>query len=560
MHRPRLAAALLALALGLIAGPSAGQASPGTVLYDVQITEGRGGFTGALDVDDIFGYGVAGLGDLDGNGVGDVIVGAPGDDDGGSSKGALWVLFLESDMSVTSYRKISALSGGFSPTPGTTGLGTAVASLGDLDGDGVTDVAAGTPSSSVGPVSGTGTVWILFLQPDGSVRSQQQIGPATGGFSGTLKLQDRFGAAVTAIGDIDGDGVTDLAVGADNDDDGSFDSGALWILFLHTDGTVKGQQKISKTQGGFTGAVGSSDHFGCSLAAIDDLDGDGVPELASGSYFGSAGGLHTGVVWMLFLAANGTVKSQQVIGAPSVPGLLNGDIFGYAAGTIGDLDGDGRRELAVGAPRDGEPGGNYGCVYILFLDETGAVADVQQISQFEGGFGGTLPSSTYFGRSLADPGDLDGDGAGDILVGAPGEPSSTAVQGDAWLLFLARAPWTWLGSGLGGAAGVPQLVGTGSLLGGQPAVLDLTHAAPLASATLVVGLSVVNAPFKSGVLVPFPAALVPAVTDAAGALSFATTWPTGLPSGLTIYLQDWIIDATAPQGLAASNAVSATVP
>ena len=78
---------------------------------------------------------------------------------------------------------------------------------------------------------------------------------------------------------------------------------------------------------------------------------------------------------------------------------------------------------------------------------------------------------------------------------------------------------------------------------------------------LVVGASPFFAPFKGGTMVPNPDLLLaPLATDAAGALSLATTWPPGLPTGTALLLQDWIIDAAAPHGWAASNGLQATVP
>ena len=67
--------------------------------------------------------------------------------------------------------------------------------------------------------------------------------------------EDELGNWITTLGDIDGDGVVDIAVAAIGDDDGGMDRGAIWIIFLNRDGTAKGQQKISDTQGGFTGVT-----------------------------------------------------------------------------------------------------------------------------------------------------------------------------------------------------------------------------------------------------------------------------------------------------------------
>ena len=93
----------------------------------------------------------------------------------------------------------------------------------------------------------------------GSVDAHQKLSPGTGGFFGALNDDDEFGFSMGALGDLDGDGVTDLAVGAPWDDDGGTDRGAVWILFLNADGTVKAQQKISDTAGGFTGALFDAD-------------------------------------------------------------------------------------------------------------------------------------------------------------------------------------------------------------------------------------------------------------------------------------------------------------
>ena len=82
---------------------------------------------------------------------------------------------------------------------------------------------------------------------------EQKVSFTQGGFGGFLEDNDNFGVSVAELGDLDGDGIGDVAVGAALDDDGGPGRGAVWIVFLNTDGTVKAEQKISDTQGGFTG-------------------------------------------------------------------------------------------------------------------------------------------------------------------------------------------------------------------------------------------------------------------------------------------------------------------
>src|SRR5262245_61334870 len=136
----------------------------------------------------------------------------------------------------------------------------------------------------------------------GSVRRSLVIKPGVSGFVGPLTPYT-FGYALAALGDVNGDGVGDLAVGGPYDQDGGPNRGAVWILFLKSDGTVLGEQKISQTQGGFTGVLADQGNFGRALAATGDLDGDGVPELAVLAS-------RPNRMFVLLLNANGTVKSQ----------------------------------------------------------------------------------------------------------------------------------------------------------------------------------------------------------------------------------------------------------
>ena len=194
-------------------------------------------------------------------------------------------------------------------------FGTSVANIGDLDNDGVTDIAVGANGDGDGGL-GKGAVWILFLNANGTVKTNQKISNTKGNFTGALADWDLFGSSVANIGDLDNDGVNDIAVGAYGDDVGGTDQGAVWILFLNADGTVKTHQKISSTQGNFTGTLNDIDLFGISVASIGDLNNDGINDLAVGANNDDDGGNDRGTVWILFLNADGTVgnwKAGEVI-------------------------------------------------------------------------------------------------------------------------------------------------------------------------------------------------------------------------------------------------------
>ena len=124
---------------------------------------------------------------------------------------------------------------------------------------------------------------------------------------------DTFGNEIILIGDFDGDGITDLVVGASEDDDGGTDKGAVYILFLNDDATVKSYQKISDTAGNFSSGLNDNDTFGRDVSYIGDFNGDGITDLAVGAYKDDDGGTDKGAVYILFLKDDATVKSYQKI-------------------------------------------------------------------------------------------------------------------------------------------------------------------------------------------------------------------------------------------------------
>ena len=121
------------------------------------------------------------------------------------------------------------------------------------------------------------------------VLSEQKISSLEGGFGGGLDILDQFGSATAAIGDLNGDGVGDLVVGACQDDDVGQNRGAVYVLFMNADGTVASQQKISDSAGTFTGPLGNGDNFGWSATSVGDIDADGVLDFAVGAPFDDDG-------------------------------------------------------------------------------------------------------------------------------------------------------------------------------------------------------------------------------------------------------------------------------
>lgn len=131
------------------------------------------------------------------------------------------------------------------------------------------------------------------------------------------------------------------------------------------------------------------------------------------------------------------------------------------------------------------------------------------------------------------------------------------------LSLVAHAPSSWfdLGSGLAGVAGIPSLVGAGSLAAGSPVALELTHAAPLAPTLLLVSASNNPTPFLGGTLATVPVSVqVPVTTYLTGTWTLQSSWPAGVPTGFAFYFQAIALDASAVQGVSISNLLKATQP
>ncbi len=569
----RLAPSLLAVAL-LWAAPVAAQQLPGEALSHVKISDTVGGFGGALDNEDRFGYSIAALGDLDDDTVEDIAVGQWSDDDGGTGRGALWILFLNTDGTVKAEQKISQTAGSFGGTLGDDDwFGSSLAAVGDLDGDGNTELAVGAPGDDGTGLNGRGSVWILFLDDDGTVKSEVEIGDGLGGFTGSLSDHDEFGRALAPLGDLDGGGIPDLAVGAYADDDGGAERGAVYVLFLKSDGTVDSHAKISDTAGGFGGALDDDDRFGFSLASLGDLDGDSVVDLAVGQWSDDDGGAGRGAFWVVFLDTDGTVKAEQKISqtAGGFGGTLTDtDWFGSSLALLGDLDIDGRPELLVGAPGE-DPSAppvlnlGRGAAWVLTLEADGTVRRETRISDGDGGFTTVLDTSDEFGRAVAPIGDLDNDGVVDYAVGSFRDDDGGLNRGAIYVVFASEGVWSDLGFSLPGTGGIPpRLFGEGSLIHGEPMAIVLEDALPGAPAFLVVGLSTLFfSPFNGGTLVPAidpPSFFLVLFTDGMGEFTLGANWPAAAPTDFTFYFQYWIKDAGGIFGFSGSNAISGTTP
>lgn len=308
------------------------------------------------------------------------------------------------------------------------------AAIGDLNGDGVIDLAIGAHLDDGGGGYRRGAVFILFMNDTGTVDSSVVITHNRNGM-GTLSDDDRFGSDICPLGDLDGDGYLDIAVGAKFDDDGGTNTGSVYILFLNGDGSVKWYEKINDTD--MSGVLDAGDTFGVGVTTINDINGDSIRELVVGANGDDDGGPQRGAFYVIFYNDSAQIDSVSKVSDTQGnfnAGLDDVDLFGFPE-SIGDLDGNGVEDLAVGADRDDDNGFDAGGIWIIFMDSTGIVDTTQKISETYGDFSGTVDASDFWCRpSLI--GDIDNDGVQDIAIGTGGDDDGGTNTGAIWLLYM----------------------------------------------------------------------------------------------------------------------------
>jgi FG-GAP repeat len=368
--------------------------------------------------------------DFNGDGAADIAVGVPGESVGSIiSAGAVNVLLGSA----------GGLSGAGSQlfTQDTPGVGStaeefdsfgAALAVGNFNSDDFDDLAVGVPGEAVGPVQGAGAINILFGTAAGLTGAGSQLfHQDVAGIGSTAEEFDFFGSALAA-GDLDGDGIDDLAVGAPDETVGTVElAGAVNVLYGSATGLNGGRASALFHQdvAGIGSSVETFDLFGASLA-IGDFNDSGVSDLAVGAPGETVGTVDAaGAAHVLFGRTTGVSGASSQIFTQDTPGVGSdpevGDFFGDALGA-GDFDDDGFADLAIGA--DGESVGaifGAGAINVLYGAVGGlTVTGSQVLHQGVAGIGSDPEDFDAFGFALV-AGDFDDDGFVDLAVGVPFE-------------------------------------------------------------------------------------------------------------------------------------------
>jgi len=373
---------------------------------------------------DNFGISVASAGDVNGDGYSDVIVGASGNDEEASSAGKAYIFFGSSDglSSTDDWNDTGEAASDY--------FGHCVASVGDVNGDGYDDVIVGAYSNNnVGEYDGEAYVYHgsssgLTQDADPDWSDQGEAG------------NDNFGYCVAGAGDVNDDGYDDVIVGAYGHSGAISYNGKVYAYHGSSSG-------LSTTPDWTDEGEGRDDYFGRNLASAGDVNGDGYSDVLVGAYGKDTDlGNNVGKAYAYLGSGSGLSSSPDW----SVTGGADGDYFGRSVGSAGDVNRDGYNDVIVGADRNDDAGSSAGKAYVYLGTCSGP-------SQNPGWTGEGESAGDLLGFSVASAGDVNGDGYSDVITGAHGNDDGGSNAGEVYLYQYLPNPTLELlnlGSDVGG--------------------------------------------------------------------------------------------------------------
>lgn len=399
---------------------------------------------------DYTGYSVSAAGDVNGDGLSDLIVSAYGRD----TAGAAYVVYGKTNGEVVLGASLStATAAGFQLIGGTAGenAGYSVSAAGDFNGDGFADLIVSAPSSDVGG-SNSGRTYVVYGRSGNTTINLSSLSVAnnTRGFmiQGS-SAADQLGWSVSDAGDVNGDGLSDLLIGAVTANMNGTSSGGAYVIFGKTGNSgatinVSAMTATNSTLGFVVSGSAASDQLGYAVNTAGDVNGDGLSDLIMAGQLADGSGTDAGKFYVIFGKTSNTGINVAALTASTntfgfvINGSSSGD-FAYNVSSAGDLNGDGLDDLILGAPGADGSGANIGKAYVVFGKTDGTPVDVSALSAAGNTQGFVIFGSNangQIGRSVSAAGDLNGDGLADLIVsGYLTDNGGFADSGNAYVIY-----------------------------------------------------------------------------------------------------------------------------
>ncbi|MEH1919023.1 beta strand repeat-containing protein [Nostoc sp.] len=322
---------------------------------------------------------------------------------------------------------------------------SSVSNAGDINSDGIDDVIIGAFLASPNDLYNSGQSYVVFGSKGGfDAEFSLSSLNGTNGFTINGINEGDFLGSVSNAGDINGDGIDDVIIGAFRASPNGSYSGQSYVVF-GSKNDFDAQFNLSTLNGtnGFTiNGINEGDGLGWSLSSAGDINGDGIDDLIIGARFADPNGSYSGQSYVVFGSKDGfdaqfNLSTLNGTNGFAINGIEEGDFSGWSVSSTGDINGDGIDDLIIGAFFADPNGNRSGQSYVVF-GSNGDFDAQFNLSTLNGTNGFTINGineSYSLGWSVSSAGDINGDGIDDLIIGAPDASPNGELSGQSYVVF-----------------------------------------------------------------------------------------------------------------------------